>query len=447
MISEEDIMIKQEILVDGVIILTIFHDKWGDEDFIEKVIEEEISDKTVLFKEYNVLSFDENDFEYDYCIKGFLNTNNDKNPYNLLSTNYIEYIKNIDFYMDDFISLVNFVKEYTGYVITNESIGNVLFFSPIKIEVSSISSNNISTLNIKCNLENISIIILFKLNNIIIETKFINNCTISGNLEIYPSYDWNNYEIEIFEEDTLLFKDDAYITTQIQISNTIVTKLSKEKLATVDKEVLISDGVNEKFKLEYNNNFNYLSNHIYKESMNRYFIKKYITNNEDVIFLRNNDRTRAFDIIEELIKNEDEIWIFDPYFMSLEPEGGFNNLMDILKILLVNTSNKNIVFYEKDNQESFEDINSRIINNNLHNFLINLGTSKIKFIKAKEHFHDRFFFFKKGDNIKGYLLGSSLNSFGTNYSTLVKLDDFYANNIFKILKEEIVSDISYCLGD
>ena len=67
--------------------------------------------------------------------------------------------------------------------------------------------------------------------------------------------------------------------------------------------------------------------------------------------------------------------------------------------------------------------------------------------KAKDKFHDRFIFIKTDERIIGYQIGTSLNSFGTNYSNIIKLNDYCAKNIFEILNEDIVSNNIFKLGD
>lgn len=71
----------------------------------------------------------------------------------------------------------------------------------------------------------------------------------------------------------------------------------------------------------------------------------------------------------------------------------------------------------------------------------------MKFIKATDKFHDRFIFLKNDENIIGYQIGTSLNSFGTNYSNIIKLNDYCAKTIFKILFENVVSGEIYILED
>lgn len=79
--------------------------------------------------------------------------------------------------------------------------------------------------------------------------------------------------------------------------------------------------------------------------------------------------------------------------------------------------------------------------------LRDLNLKPLNFIKAKYKFHDRFIFLKTDGNIVGYQIGTSLNSFGTNYSNIIKLNDYCAKTIFEILTEDIVSNDIYKLGD
>ena len=47
---------------------------------------------------------------------------------------------------------------------------------------------------------------------------------------------------------------------------------------------------------------------------------------------------------------------------------------------------------------------------------------------------------KNDKKITGYQIGTSLNSFGTNYSNIIKLNDYCSQSIFKTLLEDIVSE-------
>ena len=79
--------------------------------------------------------------------------------------------------------------------------------------------------------------------------------------------------------------------------------------------------------------------------------------------------------------------------------------------------------------------------------LKNLNLEKIKFIRAEKQFHDRFIFLNNIDKVTGYQIGTSLNSFGTNYSNIIKLNDNCAKEIFKILHEDIVTEHILKLSD
>lgn len=79
--------------------------------------------------------------------------------------------------------------------------------------------------------------------------------------------------------------------------------------------------------------------------------------------------------------------------------------------------------------------------------LRDLNLNSFNFIKAKHNFHDRFIFLINDEKIVGYQIGTSLNSFGTNYSNIIKLNDYCAKTIFETLNEDIVSNDTYRLGD
>ena len=97
-------MIIQEIYWDETRILTIIHLKM-DKNIENRTIRETttISNHDVLFKEYYADKFPIDDFEYDFKIKGFLEHNNEKNPYSNYCVYYEEFVnQNYNSIINDF---------------------------------------------------------------------------------------------------------------------------------------------------------------------------------------------------------------------------------------------------------------------------------------------------------------------------------------------------------
>lgn len=149
-------LIIQEFYWNENKILTLCHENIG-ETISDRKLEEsiKISNNDVVFKEY---AAEHINLEYNECdlnIKGFLDCNNEKNPYNNYCTFYNELVSpynngdNLVFSDKEFKKLYDFVKEFSNYPITHNSIGNILIFSPIKISVKSHGSESYPYLSIK----------------------------------------------------------------------------------------------------------------------------------------------------------------------------------------------------------------------------------------------------------------------------------------------------------
>lgn len=449
-------MIKQEFYWDNEIILTIIHEKMENKIKDRTIIEKtKISNHKIIFKEF----FDENnkleEFEYDFIIEGFLECKNAKNPYSNYSTYYKEYVnqentpltnkQKLSINTKIFEELYKFIKEWSNFNLTPSSIGNLLVFSPIKIEVERNNSEKFPYLTIKGTDVHGTAFVKFKLDEIFLESYIFN--TIYDGFEIYSKGDWNNFEIEIFDEETLIYKANNNINRSININMGVATKTIEKKYQSIDKSICINN--------TDTSNPMIISDNTHLDSLGKYLLNEKIEMNKIknpkdsyCIFLKRNEREKAFEVFEDIIKKNMEMWIFDPFFIS--DNSGIPVLIDILIMLCSTPKTKNIVFYENDkNQEN--DMTFRYYKTKINKYnqesLRDLDLNSLNFIKSKEKFHDRFIFLKSDKKLIGYQIGTSLNSFGTNYSNIIKLNDYCSTKIFKILYENLVTKNIYKLRD
>lgn len=113
---------------------------------------------------------------------------------------------------------------------------------------------------------------------------------------------------------------------------------------------------------------------------------------------------------------------YDTYLINYEIVVGIERLRDILKILIKNRNvKKNTVFEIKEINGALDNFISKINDDELNRIYISFNGLNMKFYGTSEYFDDRFFFYKNKKWITGYLIRTSLNSFGENYSTLLKL--------------------------
>lgn len=425
-------------------ILTLYH-KNMEEKIKDRILEKtiKISNNNVLFKEYVVEDINLENYENNLIIKGFLDCNNEKNPYGNYCTYYKEIVNSypnenhFEISDKDFKKLYDFVKEYSNYSISPNTIGNVLLFSPIKISVESSNSEKFPYLSVNGEDVRGRAFVKFKVNDIILESHVIDE--LSAGDEIISHGDWNNFEIEIYDGFTLIYKAKHDIIRSINLNMKTVTNVTKKQLRGYDKEITITEGIDNSFAITDNAVLDSISSYLDSQSTS---IKR-INNSENLCkFLRKNEREKAFAIFEKLMELPGELWIFDPYAIS-DDNGGIDGLINIVSILCKTNKPKNIVFCET-NGITFDKF-KRDLTQNARDSFRGLKLENLNFIKANESFHDRFIFSKNGKTIIGYQMGTSLNSYGNNYSNIVKLDLLCSEEIFQILQDDIVSEYRFKL--
>lgn len=450
-------MIIQEFYWDDEKILTIIHEKMEDKIKNRTLIEEtKILGHEIIFKEYYNNNTELGDFEYDFVIDGFLECNNSKNPYNNYSASYKEFVniennplinnQQLSIDTENFKELCKFVKENSNFNLTPSAIGNLLVFCPIKIDVKSHNSENFPYLTIEGSDVHGTAFVKFKLDDIIRESYVLNN--IYDGFEIWSKRDWNNYEIEIFNDETLIYKAKHNIIRTITLNVGITTQIIEKKYQSMNNSILITNTeMNNPITISDNSDLDFLESYLINEKIEMNIIKN--PKESYCNFLKQNEREKAFELFKNITEENKEMWIFDPFFIS--DNSGIDVLIDILITLCSTSKTKNIVFTENpdENEEknmTFDKYKSQIESHGQES-LRDFDLNSIKFIKATDKFHDRFIFLKDEENIVGYQIGTSLNSFGTNYSNIIKLNDYCAKTIFKILFENVVSEDVYTLGD
>lgn len=444
-------MIVQEFYMDDYKILTLIHENMdggiknrhlNDSIFIGKHI--------VSFKEYYQSDFKLDEIDYDMVIDGFLECKNEKNPYNDYATFYKELVsfqENAIFEdsspivpLDEYGKLLEFIKGYSNYNFTRYSFGNILFFSPIKIKTINFYSDNLPYFKIVgTDVKGIAIV-KFKVNDIILESKIVEN--LQSGQKICCKCDWNNYEIEVYYDDEIIYKNHSKLYRNINMSlnnaygnRRLLLNKGKSSVAVVPQNT-------ENFYIGERNQLDIISEFLTDEHN---FISSFINNDKDkCLFLIKKERDGAFKFFMDLTKKPGTFWIFDPYFFS-QKFNPINEIIDFLMIIINQEYEKNIVF-SKYADGSFEKFIDNLSDSQLNYFKKN-QFSNINFIESKENFHDRFIFYVSNDKIKGYQIGTSINSLGKNYSNIVKLDDFCCHYIFKILMEDIVSEKIFNICD
>ena len=437
-------MVKQQVFLNDILILTIFHETMDCGAEGRVVNESEDTDFGKLtFIEETVETI--GDIKFDEVNEGFLENKNKKNPYYSYSVYFSEFIRydkplfengNLKIESKIFNLICNFIEKKSGYKVTENpySIGNVLIFKPSKIECKFFEyKKNISGIDIIGLSDNSLTIIKLKELDIVKETYTING----ADCKINPKHEWSSFDIEVYEDGKIVYaRYDSYLMRCININTKIISKQISTELQTQSKSINIENSTNipsiigeslDSRLVDYINNEKSFIN----ELRNR--------DNKELYFLGKGESEKAFEIFEDIMSYScEEVWIFDPYFINYEVVGGLDRLRDILKILLKNRNiKKNIVFERKGDLKNFID---KISDQEIKSISKRLNGLNIEFYGTIEHFHDRFFFLINEKSIIGYLIGTSLNSFGENYSTLKKLTSNESKLIFNKLTSEIVAN-------
>lgn len=439
-------MIVQEFYYDEKIFLTIVHENM-DEDVKNRNIDDSINinEHIISFNESYVDEFNLDDNDYLF-IEGFLDCNNEKNPYKDYCAFYKEFADlNYDNPFEDnsptlplkeYNLLSNFIKEYANYNFTKCSFGNVLFFSSIKIKAEFYLDYppyfKIMGDDVRGNA-----FVKFKVNEIILESQIIED--IFDGQKILSKCDWNNCEIEIYDGNELLYKNHHNLIRNIDLKVNMNTENFKVKLKKSEKQFSLSPSNYESFTNNEIKPLDVISSYLTDETN---FYSNFINVEKDnCTFLRKNEREKAYDLFDNLLRNSGDVWIFDPYFFD---ENSFGVITDFLMFFINNNHRKHIVFSKYFS--SFENFKNQLNSSELA-FFKDFGFSKVDFIESPEHFHDRFIFFVSKNKIEGFQLGTSINSFGENYSNIIKLSPFCCHYIFKILMEDIVSENIFKICD
>ena len=342
-------MIVQEFYYDDNIFLTIVHENM-DDDIKNRNFDDSINidEHIISFNEYYVDEFNLDDNDYELVIEGFIDCNNEKNPYKDYSTFYKEFVNlnhNNPFEdnspilpLKEYNLLSNFIKGYANYNFTKYSFGNVLFLSPIKIKTEFYLTNppyfKIIGDDVKGNA-----FVKFKVNEVILESKIIED--ISDGQKILSKGDWNNCEIEIYDGNELLYKNHHNLIRNIDLKVNTNTENFKVNLNKSEKQFSLSPSNYESFNNNEIKPLDVISSFLTDE---KNFYSNFINVGKDkCTFLRKNEREKAYGLFDSIFRNSGEIWIFDPYFFD-KKNNDFSVITDFLMFLVNNNHRKHIVF-------------------------------------------------------------------------------------------------------
>jgi hypothetical protein len=288
--------------------------------------------------------------------------------------------------------------------------------------------------------ENLCASLSLNLTIIIVDTKIL---PVQDQHLLESSREWNKVDIELYGNNRLVYACyDVSFIRSIHITMGITSKQIEVPLQLSRKTVVLKDVVYEPIVIGEANG-EPLNSYFYREKrLASHFIK-----GQRFEFITNGQYERALKIFEEIIESGwfDHMWVYDPYFMDCSPEGGEKRINDIIKVLGKNNRLiKHIVFKAKSKEDAEQQfgqfqkaIQPTVSFLNKRGFVLNFT-----FYGTMEPFHDRFLFLINKNNtdaFRAFMLGTSFNSFGDSYSAIIELDPLDGKRVFRILRENVVS--------
>lgn len=153
----------------------------------------------------------------------------------------------------------------------------------------------------------------FKLDDITLESYILNN--ICDGFEIRSNGDWDNYELEIYNNNSLIYKTKHNISRSIMLNIGITTRIIEKKYQSINNNILITN-------TEIHNPI-VISDNTYLDFLERYLVNEKIEMNKiknpkdsHCNFLKKDERERAFKILKNSLKLEK-----DEFSRFMESEG------------------------------------------------------------------------------------------------------------------------------
>ncbi|PFX73143.1 hypothetical protein COL39_15450 [Bacillus cereus] len=391
---------------------------------------------------------------------GLLHPNHELNPYSgtinatcAFMTRYVSKIKPnkiIKTYDDrlelnipskDLLSINTFIKEYTGLDLNYNPIlfGDTLLYEHTYINIQRNETNGIKLSRIA---KKSMVIVKFKSKTAIVYTNVTLVAENTTDLEINSSVDWHSLDIEVYEDNSLVYFDyDVAFFDGFQLNLSILDRPKKVKLNMLDDFFeLKSTSVLEE----------YPNGEVIEEleelfSKSNYQMRKKLLNEqerENITFIKPRETQKSISLISEFFQNtHGEIWIFDPYFTDISR---FIKSLDWLRILseCIFSYPINIVFFCKNanNAYDYNTIKEAIETDSILKEKLNNKTLNMNFIQVSSPIHDRFIIGKTNKDYSGLTIGTSLNSIDNNYFCINTLNHSAAQKVLTELTEYIEKD-------
>ena len=443
-------MIKDTIIYKNQTILTIYHEGFEDEkSTIKRNISQHVGKCVLRFKEEYVP-----DTEWD-ALNGFaweekalVSPKEKYNPYSerccarMLHRIY----RNKPFAIwkesgntvsgKELVEIISFVKTYTGMNLEEKPIyfGDVFLFSPSIIEYRSNKENSVIISNVK---KGMRIILHLKKGDSVVQSTMHDITEDSDCLEVKAECDWNNHDIEVFENGKLIYinRNISYMR-HMQFSISVGGRKKRIPLKTLnDYEVEIKGKPQVSSIGEPPEPVQKMLGECNQELVLSLQKQK---GSETFQFYQPGEVEQAKQKIMKMMESAaDELWIFDSYFT--DKRSGSDVMIDWLRMsMTTKAQRKNIIFCCKDVSNALDvtGLKMEILRDEILQLLIDerkiLG---VKLVQTVAPIHDRFLIVRNGDTYEGLAIGTSFNSLNSNHYCIQKIAHREAEEIISMLAE------------
>jgi hypothetical protein len=448
------ILIRDLVTYGGQRILTIYHDGFSEDTCERKQVRrEKIGRKWMEFQEESV-SDEETELltGWQWKQEGFLQQGEFLNPYGdevcawvaryqffakpkcMFTFRNNEYHWKLPF--EQISQIHDFVRRYTGIrpIEIPMVYGDILICRPScqKYHCARENEKCIVLQDVKAGME---ILVNFKNDNWIVCSKKVLIEQDQDELLIESEVPWESHDLQIYDLGKLVYRNDniSYIRG-IQLMAQLQSGQKEIPIPTMNTSIKVAR--HEVTEISHIGKWSKKENEVLQQSeqkLKRMFQQE--KQNNSVHFISPDDSAMAVDILKKvLFAALDIVWVFDPYF------GDPNVLkrqaaVDWIRVMVeAEIKEKHIFYYCKKNCSELESLKNAVTADfRVRSHMIERGKLNLTLYEISQIVHDRFVFWKKGDQYGGVSIGTSFNSLHKNYYCIHELPERKTNEILNQL--------------
>lgn len=336
---------------------------------------------------------------------------------------------------EELCNIIDFIKKYTGMDLSEKPIflGDTFLFSPQKFDYHSNREHSVILPHVETGM---TIILSFKKDHNIIESRIINISENAEEYEIKTDCDWHSHDILVYRDGHLFYSntDISYMRT-MEMSFSFGNSVKRIPLKALQDHFDITIPWGE----EHRTIGEIPDPVIQTLSEHNTMLTHKIRNNrhtDDFLFISPNEKTIAFRAIADfLFQAADEIWLFDSYFTDRGHD--IHKMTDWLRLSAnCPAPQTNIVFYSRQAAGTYNPKELKQLcrqDYKIQNAFDTDHQKKLRFLQTSSPIHDRFFIARTGNDYSGLSIGTSLNSLDRNFYCIQRLPHKSAKEILKTI--------------